>query len=268
MKNVQLIMIDPQFDFCDPKGALCVPGADEDSKRLAEMLNRCLGKIDDISVTLDSHRVLHIAHPIWWKDDAGNHPDPFTLITKDDVVGANPKWKAVNPGFQKRSEEYVVKLEENGRYVLCIWPPHCLIGSNGYKVMPVIYDVLCEWETKRFGAINWVTKGSNIFTEHYSAVQADVPDPDDPEGTMLNTAFIEKLQKADLIGITGQALSHCVANTFRDVANNFGEENIKKFVLIEDTSSAVPSFENLAEEFVKEMVGRGMQTCKAEEFLA
>ena len=271
MSVVHLVCIDPQFDFCDPTGALSVPGADADMERLAAMIIKSQKKIDDISVTLDSHRILHIAHPIWWKDENGNHPIPFegglpTIITKDDVLGSNPKWRATNPGYQKRSEEYLVALETNGRYQLCVWPPHCLIGSNGYQVQPVLFNALCAWEGN-FAIVEYVTKGSNPFTEHYSAVKADVPDPNDPN-TMLNTAFIQKLQDADLIGITGQALSHCVANTFKDVADNFGEENIKKMVLIEDTTSTVPGCDFLSEAFVKEMTGRGMQVCKADEFLS
>jgi hypothetical protein len=44
-----------------------------------------------------------------------------------------------------------------------------------------------------------VTKGSNMFTEHY-AVFADVPDPKDPS-TQLNTPFIEE---ADVIIFSGE----------------------------------------------------------------
>jgi len=72
--------------------------------------------------------------------------------------------------------------------------------------------------------VDYVTKGSNFWTEHYSAVQADVPDTEDP-GTMLNTNLIELLEETDVLALSGQALSHCVANTVIDIANNFGEEN-------------------------------------------
>ena len=113
--------------------------------------------------------------------------------------------------------------------------------------------------------VDFVTKGSNYKTEHYSAVQADVPDIEDTS-TMLNTRFIGMLEKADEILISGEALSHCVANTIRDIANNFGEENIKKFILLEDASSNVTGFENLGEEFVKEMVSRGMKKTTTEEY--
>ena len=71
--KVELLIIDPQVDFCDPKvGALYVPGAEHDMNRLAAMIRRLNNKIDDIHVTLDSHHLIHIAHPIFWKD-SGDH---------------------------------------------------------------------------------------------------------------------------------------------------------------------------------------------------
>ncbi|MBT6047696.1 MAG: hypothetical protein HOG49_12830, partial [Candidatus Scalindua sp.] len=79
--------------------------------------------------------------------------------------------------------------------------------------------------------------------------------------------LLKLLKDADIIALSGQALSHCVANTVKDIADNFGEENIKKLVLLEDTSSNVTGFEKLGTDFVTEMVSRGMQICKAEDFL-
>ena len=49
--NVQLLTIDPQNDFCDPNGSLFVQGANDDMKRLSAMINRLVGKLDDIHVT-------------------------------------------------------------------------------------------------------------------------------------------------------------------------------------------------------------------------
>jgi nicotinamidase/pyrazinamidase len=264
MIKADLLIIDPQKDFCGPTGSLFVPGADEDCKRLATMIDRISKKVNDIHVTLDSHNFFDIAHPIYWISPKGVHPDPFTIISADDVK--NGVWKPINPSLQNWSLHYVEKLEENKRYPLCIWPPHCLIGSNGYSVQDDVYAALHKWEQDNIASVDKVTKGSNYKTEHYSAVQADVPDPEDPS-TQLNTRLIQTLQDVDLIGISGQALSHCVANTIRDIANNFGETNIQKFVLIEDTCSNVPGFENLGDSFVQELVGRGMKISTAAEFL-
>lgn len=267
-KKVVLLTIDGQFDFCDPSGNLYVPGADKDMSRLAKMIHRIKGDLDDIVATMDSHRTLHIAHPIWWVDSDNNHPAPFTIIGEADVIGPKPKWRATNPGYQQRSLEYIQTLKVNGRYALCIWPPHCLIGSQGYTIYPELFKAFCEWE-EQFAAINYVTKGSNIFTEHYSALIADVLDPEDV-GTGLNTDLLALLQDPNvaIIGISGEAGSHCVPNTIRDIADNFGEENIKKFRLLEDTISPVTGFENLQEDFINDMVARGMEITTSDKFLA
>jgi nicotinamidase/pyrazinamidase len=264
MKKIHLLIIDPQNDFCDTTGALFVPGADRDSIRLADLIDRLRNKISDIHVTLDSHRTVDIAHPIFWTNSKGEQPGPFTIISVDDVT--NGVWNARNPKWSERAKEYVKALADNKRYPLCIWPPHCRIGTWGHAIVKPVSDAILKWEEDRFAVVDFVTKGSNIFTEHYSAVQADVPDPSDST-TMLNTNLIEILQEADIILISGQALSHCVRNSVLDIMANFGEENIKKFILLEDTSSNVPGFDNLGEDFIKEATGKGMKVINSTEFL-
>ncbi|MBC7807742.1 MAG: hypothetical protein H7145_16540, partial [Akkermansiaceae bacterium] len=70
--RVEGLIIDPQVDFCDgPKGTLFVAGADDDTRRLAAMVRRLGKRVDDYHVTLDSHRIVDVAHPIFWKDSAG-----------------------------------------------------------------------------------------------------------------------------------------------------------------------------------------------------
>ncbi len=265
-KRVELLIIDPQVDFCDPqKGALYVPGAEHDMKRLADMIVRLKDKIDDIHVTLDSHHFVHIAHPIFWKDSQGNHPPAFTKITRADVEGG--LWATTQPGMYARALEYVRKLEQNSRYDLTIWPPHCLIGSPGHAVFPELFAALLEWEN-RFAFVDYVTKGSNILTEHYSAVQADVPDPADAS-TQINTRLVQTLQNADIVAVAGEARTHCLANTVQDIANNFGDDSlVSKLVLLTDASSDIPTFEPHADAFLREMTNRGMQLSTTTEYLA
>ena len=262
--NLQFLIIDPQNDFANPNGSLFVPGADKDSERLVQMMKRHLSKIAEIHITLDTHHLLDIAHPLFWVDTNNKHPAPFTGITLEDVQTG--KWQTTVPSFMERATAYVKALKNNGRYDLTIWPPHCLIGSLGNNVVPALLDTVLDWEKSHISLVNYVTKGLNIWTEHYSAITADVPDPDDPS-TQLNTRLLEKLASADLIAISGQALSHCVANTVRDIAANFGEENIRKLVLIEDTTSSVPGFEQFGTDFINEMKALGMQTAKSTDYL-
>ncbi len=262
--RLEFLIIDPQNDFSDTQGAaLPVPGASADAVRLAELLNRISDHIATIHVTLDTHQLVDISHPIFWRDSAGRPPPPFTTITVADVE--NNIWQPFKPEQQGLALDYVRALHDHGRYTLTVWPPHCLIGTWGHGVIPVVADALRRWEETCFARVSYVLKGQNPWTEHYSAVQADVPDPADP-GTWPNTRLIQAVDSADRVVVSGQALSHCVANTVWDLADHLGPEGIHKLVLIEDTSSPVPGFEALASQFIADMRQRGMQTIKAAEF--
>lgn len=263
MKKVHLLVIDPQHDFCDPTGSLYVPGAEEDMKRVAEMIRRLPNSFEDIHCTLDMHHFVDVAHPIFWKDSSGKSPDPFTIITSEDVK--NGTWTPREVSMTRRMIEYVRELEKGGKYPLCIWPPHCLIGSQGSNVVPALFNAFLEWEGQ-FALVDYVAKGSNLYTVHYSAVQAEVPDPSDPS-TQVNIGLIDTLMSADLIAIAGEAGSHCLANTVRDIANNFDPDAVQKLVLLTDATSPVPGFENLQEDFINEMTAKGMQLSTTVDFL-
>ena len=262
-QKLSLLIIDPQIDFCDPAGALYVPHAEEDMERLAAFIRQQKYQIESIHVTLDAHHLVHIAHPIFWQDSEGKSPAPFTTITASDV--AQGRWRVADPALQNQGLEYVRKLEKNGRYSLTIWPPHCLIGSRGQSVFPELFDALVEWEND-FKTVNYWTKGSYLLTEHFSALKADVPDEAVPE-TLLNQKLLDQIGQAELIVVAGEARTHCVASTVRDLADNFSDPaSIKKMVLLTDAMSDIPSFEKYAEDFLQEMQARGCRISTTEEF--
>jgi nicotinamidase-related amidase len=266
--RIELLIIDPQVDFMDlPGSKLAVPGASKDMERLAAFVARCGHKLDDIHVTLDSHHLLHIANPMLWVNSQREHPAPFTLVAAKDVTAG--VWRP-NPRLSRENQDwclaYVERLASGGRYPLVIWPPHCLIGSAGHAVEPKLHQTLLDWEQAEFAMVDYVTKGSNFRTEHYSAVAAEVPDPKDPT-TTLNMALV-RLQEADLVILAGEARSHCVANTVRDIAANFDPANIGKLHLLQDCTSDVPGFEAMGEAFVAEMTAKGMKLVNSVDFLS
>jgi len=57
-----------------------------------------------------------------------------------------------------------------------------------------------------------------------------------------------------------------VANTITDIANDFGDDNVKKFTLLEDTASNVPGFEKLGRDFVTTMVKKGMKVTTTKDW--
>ncbi len=263
--NIDLLIIDPQNDFCLENGALSVGGAKEDMNRLSKMIQRIGHKLNKIHVSLDFHHFIDIAHPTFLINSEGKHPDIYSIITRTDVVERGI-WRSRNPSHQHWLELYVSALENNGKYPLCVWPPHCLIGSLGAAVVQPLYDTLVDWEESNFKTVNYIIKGSNPLTEHYSAVQADVPDPDDLS-THLNISLIDELQVSDEILLAGEARSHCLASTVLDIANNMWEKNIKTMVLLEDATSDVGTFEHMGKAFVKEMTSRGMRIDTTENYL-
>ena len=215
-ETLALLIVDPQQDFCGPQGALSVGGAAQDVARLAAFVRRRGADIGAVHVTLDSHHWVDVAHPVYWQDAEGRHPAPFTLIPAAEVESG--RWRTADPAWQARALAYVRALEAGRRYQLCIWPPHCLIGSPGHAVAPELFAALCDWEQTRLRPVNYVRKGENIHTEHYSAIQAEVPDPADP-ATRRNAALVDALRRADRVIVAGEAGSHCVAATVRDMVD-------------------------------------------------
>lgn len=300
-KKIHLVVIDPQNSFCKvvPQdqqqvlhdGELCVTGAWEDMKRTAALVNRLGSKLDDIHITLDSHHLLHVAHPIWYRDSSGNCPDPFTIMRAENgkIIGSKfdangqqqdvGEFRCFKPSVLTRPAnappgppgtlEYLESLQKAGKYPHCIWPPHCLIGSPGHNVVSPLFDAVFNWERSNYATVDYVTKGSNPYVEHFSAVRAEVVDPSD-HTTQLNVEFIGVLEQADEILFAGEALSHCLANTMRDIANSFNDSEdkfLKKCVLLTDATSSVPGFESYGDTFIKEMTARGMKSTTTVDYL-
>lgn len=273
--NLHVLVIDPQNDFCDlPKeycsadprtGAgvtpsLAVSGAHADMQRLAEMLNRGQRGVSDISVTLDSHHRVGIERPTFWMTATGGEVAPFTLITAASVRAG--EFLPRNPKALNRVLAYLDTLEAGGRYKLCVWPVHCEIGTWGHNVHWDVRQAYNAWEVRELGVVNKVTKGSNPWTEHYSAIQAEVPDMDDPS-TQLNRGLIDILADADQVFIGGEAGSHCVKATTEHIADNFGASGLGKLVLLTDCISPVGGFEQQYQDFLSAMQARGVRLAKS-----
>ncbi len=280
-KNV-LLIIDPQEDFCEPEdgrgGALAVPGGRDALKRIAKFIDKMGSKLDDIIVTLDCHNPMHIAHPIWFIDEKGCPPAPFSTVVEDngemlvgtlDANGFNPtgKIRCRSIGFMVWTLNYLKTLKAGNRYPHMIWPPHCIIGEPGGCVIPEVAKSVRNWEEKEFAVASRISKGSNIKTEHFGAIRAEVIDPSDPS-TQINSNFLELLSDPDAtIFGCGLALGHCLANTARDTAEEFdGDTFCERFVLLRDGMEHVPGLEFLGDSFVKDFEARGMRVANTTDF--
>jgi nicotinamidase/pyrazinamidase len=275
-RHLHLLIIDPQNDFCDlpeayrpllPGGqraepALPVPGAHADLLRVAALIEAGSGGLSEISVTLDSHQHLDIAHPTFWQTAAGEAVAPFTQIGAEDVRGG--RYLPRLPGARDRALGYLEQLERQGRYRHMVWPVHCEIGSWGHNVHPAVRSAYNAWEERTLGSVRKVTKGENPWTEHYSAIQAEVPVPSDA-ATLLNVGLVTELRRADRLYITGEAGSHCVKATTEHLVQQLSAEETKKLVLVEDCMSPVTGFEAAHQAFVADLRARGASILSSAE---
>lgn len=265
--NLAGFIIDPQNDFCKPNGSLYVPGADDDSKRLASLVSRLGKKIDRMFVTMDTHHYFDIAHPSFWVNANLDHPQPFTQISAADVKAG--VWRAAKASLQAWALEYVQGLAAKNKFTLCIWPPHCLIGSWGNNIHDDLYASLLDYE-KKGGFVVYQTKGSNYKTEHYSVFEAEYPDPVDAT-TAFNNGFADAINSCDRVLIAGQARTHCVINSLRSIIDKTNESFIKKMIFLEDASSDVtadPSLVAAADAYFDSLVKKGMEVSTTDKFLA
>ncbi len=247
-----LFVVDPQNDFCDPRGALAIPGADGDMKRLATHLSYQGDQIDHVVISLDSHHAFDIAHPSFWADSEGLPPPPFTVINGENLYRYRPSREDL---YSEWGAYYVRELERLGRYELMIWPEHCLFGSWGHCIHPDLFQEIQHWERRKKKQVEYVLKGLSPKTEHYSVFHAEVEDRED-EKTLLHEKLLALLLRYRTIYIAGEASSHCVRATVEDMLEYVDSS---RMVLLKNAMSSVKGFEEEERAFFEDMKRRGVR---------
>jgi nicotinamidase-related amidase len=255
-RRLALVVVDVQNTFCVPEFELFVTGrsgtgAVDDNRRLCEFVYRNLGEITQVVATLDTHQATQIFHAVFLVDEAGEHPDPYTLVSVEDVERG--RWR-VSPAAcaalgldedyaQRHLLHYTQALAGGGKYDLTIWPYHALLGGIGHALVAAVEEALFFHAIARGSQPRFETKGSNPLTEHYSVLGPEVTTG--PDGEPLgrrNDALIEHLLEFDAVVIAGQAKSHCVAWTIDDLLEAPGvseRELAREVYLLEDCTSPV-----------------------------
>lgn len=264
--------IDAQIGFCTPGASLFVPGAVEDTQRTLDWLYGNLDRITQLYFSLDTHRVFQIFHPAWWIDDDGRHPPPFTAITTKDVKDG--RWRPVK--HPAECLEYVQKLEATGKYVLTIWPYHTLLGGVSHALVPALMEAAMFHSLVRSSQAHFETKGAHAMTEHYSVLSPEVRELAGQSVGTFNAAFFRTLMEFDRVYVFGQAKSHCVLSTLRDIQEHIAQIDPKlmsKVYVLEDATSPVPApaldplppaldFPHVAERAFAELRAAGMNLVK------
>jgi nicotinamidase-related amidase len=252
--TVHLLLVDLQKDFCFPEGALYVGGrsgrgAIEDNDRIARFIYRNLAVLTDITCTMDTHIPYQIFSPAFWLDENDLPPPAHREVTLSDIRNGRlrpnpalaPSLSRGDPAWlQRQVEFYARELEKTGKYTLYLWPPHCILGSDGHALAGVIHEARMFHAYARL-ARSWVElKGTTPLTEYYSVLAPEVMTGHD--GTRLarrNDDFLAILEASDIVIIAGQAASHCVKSTIEDLLSQLDQSLVTKIYILRDCMSAV-----------------------------
>jgi nicotinamidase-related amidase len=265
LARTHLLIIDPQNDFCDIAGAaLPVPGADADLQRLAGLVSSHAAGLTGITVTLDSHATVAVERTTFWLTGAGEPVAPFTFITAEQVrAGA---FKPRDTSLKQAVLAMLDQLAAAGRPGLVVWPVHCVTGTWGHNIHGALAESLAGWEMTHQRAVRKVLKGEYPLTEHFGVFEADAPDAAVPS-TLFNTALAALVSEGvDLLLIAGQASSHCVAASYRQLAGYLKDKPRRpRIVILNDAMSPVPGFELLAEAFFEQARADGAELMGIEQ---
>lgn len=254
--KIGLVAVDVQNTFCIPGFELYVggrsgTGAIDDNRRLCEFIYRNLGVITQICPTMDTHQAIQIFHALYLVNDAGEHPAPYTLVSEDDVKRG--RWK-FNPAIaaslgmsaeygQRNLEHYTRELKASGKYALTIWPYHAMLGGIGHALVSSFEEAVFFHGVARYSQPDFVVKGDEPLTEHYSVLGPEVQEGFDGKPLARKSdKFIKKLKEFDVVVIAGQAKSHCVAWTIADLLDDIllhDHTLAGKVYLLEDCTSPV-----------------------------
>ena len=261
-KRTLLLAIDVQNDFMEGVGSLGVPGSKGDVERLTRWMYANVSKLSQVICSLDSHSISQIFHADWWIDAEGNSPAPFTIITYQDVLDS--KWRVSN-GEKDRSLAYLRSLEQTSKKQLCIWPYHCLVGTNGANLESEFTKMLYFHSAARRTTPIFISKGQNPFTEMYGIIKGEY-DPED----YMNREVLDAVEQFDEIYIAGEASSHCVLSSTIQIAEYFAERKdiTSHITLLEDCMSPIVGFEESTQLQYAELKNRyGIQLKKSTDII-
>lgn len=260
-EKIAVILVDYQHDFVDPTGTLYVPGSQKDIARFLTWFYTNAHRITSIYASLDTHLPFQIFYGSWWKNPkTGEHPQPFTVITADDV--SNMRWvPVIQPNWSVR---YVHQLQQKAKKDLMIWPYHTMEGTLGHMLAAPISEAIAWHSAARNTQPTYVEKGRTIRTEYYGIFGAEIPDPEDPESG-LNVTLLDAVMKHDKVYVAGEAKSHCVLETERQLVGRFANapEMLKRLHFLKDCTSSVQhpaiDFDALANTELAAMERQGVQ---------
>ena len=135
-KNI-LLIIDPQNDFSEAKegirqaGALAVEGSNDDYRRIINLIKNV--KFDEIHVSLDTHTPQHIGHSNFYKDGSVDNYK-FKEYNPEKHIPNN----VPTPYMHEYNAQHIKARGSN----FMIWAEHCIEESIGHQIVQELDNAL------------------------------------------------------------------------------------------------------------------------------
>jgi nicotinamidase-related amidase len=137
-------------------------------------------------------------------------------------------------------------------------------GTLGHMLAAPISEAIAWHSTSRQAQPTYISKGLTTRTEYYGIFGAEIPDPTDPTSN-LNTSLLDAVMQHDRVYIAGEAKSHCVLETERQLVTYLDHqpELLRRLYFLRDCTSSVQhpviDFDSLANAELTTMQQQGVQ---------
>lgn len=294
--RVGVLVIDAEEDFCNPEGPLFVGGrsgngAVMDCARTAEFIYREIDNITDTESTVDEHSPFQIFFDPFWEQANGGLLTPHTEIILDargHLVNRVPGGEVLHMDIVPRRElcewlpgnythtdliletkAYCQALQNKGRYNLYLWPLHCLKGTSGQALSPVIEEAWMYHALVHGKPGHIESKGIEHLSERYSAFTSEVMWGRDHARKIgsRSDGLLTRIQQWQALIVLGQAGSHCVRSSVDDLIRYLlttSPEFISRIYIVVDCMSSVvvPGVVDYTPQFEESLVRWQAAGCK------
>ncbi len=271
--SVALTVIDQQKTFCLNDGELSIaPASVSDTVNLCNFIYKNMRVLSDLILTLDTHYLFQIFHPLFWIDGYGNHPPGFTVVLPGDIgkrIFVNPEMAYILLGDQKYlpwlqsyALHYTEELTRSGKPPLVVWPVHARLGSPGHALVPALQVAVDFHDVARWSRSQYRIKGDLPLSEYYSPFGTEVTRAHD--GVIVgeeSDKVVEDLLKYEVLVIAGEAESHCLRAAIYDILKKIQKQDPKlaeRIYILGDCTSSVPGFEQQGKDAIEDFKKHGM----------
>ena len=278
-KRVLVVGIDWQNDFVipdasavapgEPYGSLSVPGAKGDIERFTRFIYNNFEKITRVMLSIDTHYAYQIFHRAMWRDADGKPVAPYTLINTQALNEGKYKFVGGDPRKAAQCVEYLEKAGKGGVFV---WPDHCLTATFGWNLETQLMQMVTFHSAARNVEPIFAFKGTDKYSEMYGILEPEY----NPNGIVTKlildaiasfdpTTGDLKDMKWDKIFIGGEAGSHCLLESTKQILNRFknNPDVIQRVYILEDCTSAVTGFEQQMKDAFDEFKRLGANIVKS-----